>query len=121
MKIAVACFSNKVAEHFGHCEQFNIYEVDGNKIISKEIIKNPGHKTGFLPRFLNDLGVNVIISGGMGSGAIDIFNEEKIEVITGNLGNSDEIVNKYLLGELKNSGEICNKHQYKNECGNHYQ
>ena len=119
MKIAVACVNDDVAQHFGHCESFNIYETKDNQIISKENVKNPGHEKGFLPRFLNDMGINVIISGGMGQGAIDIFNKENIEVITGNLGNSDDMVTRYLNGELKNVGSVCHIHAYKDECGNH--
>jgi predicted Fe-Mo cluster-binding NifX family protein len=61
MKIAVACEKEIVTEHFGHCENFNIYETDGNKIVKSESVKNPGHRPGFLPNFLNDMGVNVII------------------------------------------------------------
>ena len=68
MKIAVASEQQNVATHFGHCENFNIYETEGNKIIKSESVPNPGHRPGFLPNFLNDLGVNVIISGGMGGG-----------------------------------------------------
>ena len=119
MKIAVAGMGNIVAEHFGHCENFNIYEAENGEILSKESIQNPGHKPGFLPNFLNDLGVKVIISGGMGGGAIAIFNEKGIEVIMGNLGNSDEVVQEYLNGNLKSIGTVCNKHEHHGEGGNH--
>ncbi|NLN48938.1 MAG: dinitrogenase iron-molybdenum cofactor, partial [Clostridiales bacterium] len=70
MKIAVASEGKNVTEHFGHCENFNIFEAEGDKIVKSNSVPNPGHKPGFLPNFLNDLGVNVIISGGMGGGAI---------------------------------------------------
>ena len=83
MKIAVASEGKMVTGHFGHCESFNIFEVENNRIVKNESIPNPGHKPGFLPNFLNDMGVKVIISGGMGGGAIEIFNEKDIEVITG--------------------------------------
>ena len=119
MKIAVACIKDNVAEHFGHCENFAIYVIENNKIVSKEVVENPGHEKGFLPRFLKDLDINLVISGGMGQGAIDIFNEENIEIITGNLGKNDEIVNNYLDGKLKTNGAICNRHVYKDECENH--
>ena len=88
IKIAVASENEMVTEHFGHCVNFNIFEVEDNQLIKSESIPNPGHKPGFLPNFLNDMGVNVIISGGMGGGAIDIFNEKVIEVILGASGNA---------------------------------
>ena len=62
MKIAVASEGKMVTEHFGHCENFNIFDVENNEIVNKSSVPNPGHRPGFLPNYLNDLGVNVIIS-----------------------------------------------------------
>jgi predicted Fe-Mo cluster-binding NifX family protein len=117
LKVAVASEGKMVTEHFGHCENFNIYETENGKIIKSESIPNPGHKPGFLPNFLNDLGVKVIISGGMGGGAIDIFNEKGIEVIVGAEGVAEASVNSYLQGNLKSTGSVCNEHQHHDECG----
>jgi predicted Fe-Mo cluster-binding NifX family protein len=108
MKVAVACEGSMVTEHFGHCESFIIYNTADGAIVEKTTLPNPGHKPGFLPNYLNDLGVKVIISGGMGGGAIDIFNEKNIEVIVGAYGDADEAVEKYLKGELKSTGTVCN-------------
>lgn len=119
MKIAVASNGETVSGHFGHCGSFNIFEVNNNEIVKEETVTNPGHKPGFLPNFLNDLGVNVIISGGMGQGAINIFNEKEIEVITGASGNVRTAVNSYLRGELKTTGSVCNEHHFHDQCGNH--
>jgi len=118
MKIAVASEGKMVTEHFGHCETFIIYEVESNKIVNVETIPNPGHKPGFLPNYLNDLGVNVIISGGMGGGAIDIFNEKNIEVIVGATGDAQTVAEEYLQGKLKSTGSVCHEHQHSDECGN---
>ena len=86
IKIAVASENETVTEHFGHCIT-NIFE--HNQRIVRESIPNPGHKPGFLPNFLNDMGVNVVISGGMGGGAIDIFNKKGMEVIVGARGDAE--------------------------------
>ena len=117
IKIAVASENEMITEHFGHCANFNIFEVKDNQIIKSESIPNPGHKPGFLPNFLNDMGVNVIISGGMGGGAIDIFNEKVIEVILGASGNAKAAVEAYLQGSLKSTGSVCHEHQHHDECG----
>lgn len=117
MKIAVASERDMVTEHFGHCTNFNIYESDKSIITNSQSIPNPGHKPGFLPNFLNDMGVNVIISGGMGGGAVDIFNEKGIEVITGARGEAKTAVEHYLQGKLKSTGSICHEHQHHDECG----
>jgi predicted Fe-Mo cluster-binding NifX family protein len=87
----------------------------------KEIVKhlsipNPGHRPGFLPVFLHELGVNVIISGGMGGGAIDLFNEKNIEVIVGATGNSETAAKAYLEGNLKSTGSVCHQHMHHGEC-----
>jgi len=112
MKIAVASEGKMVTEHFGHCEEFIIFEETDKKITNKETVANPGHKPGFLPVFLNDKGVNVIISGGMGGGAIDIFNEKGIEVIIGASGDAETAVNGYLQGKLKSTGSVCHEHNH---------
>lgn len=113
MKIAVASAGNMVAGHFGHCENFNIFEISNGSVISEQSIANPGHKPGFLPNFLGDMGVEVIIAGGMGGGAMEIFNERNIEVIIGAQGEARVAVETYLKGELKSTGEICHDHDHE--------
>lgn len=88
MKIAVAAMGNSVAGHFGHCENFIFFDTEDGKIISENSVPNPGHRPGFLPNFLADNGAQVIISGGMGGGAVDIFNERGVEVIVGVQGDA---------------------------------
>ncbi|GAB6156393.1 NifB/NifX family molybdenum-iron cluster-binding protein [Desulfosporosinus burensis] len=117
MKIGVASMNEMVTEHFGYCESFNIFEVENNQIVKSESIPNPGHKPGFLPNFLNDMGLNVIISGGMGGSAIAIFNEKGIEVITGAKGNAKAAAEQYMQGALKSTGSVCHDHQHHDECG----
>ncbi len=116
MKIAVASEGKMVTEHFGHCEGFTIFEAENKQIRNKQFVPNPGHRPGFLPVFLHDKGVKVIISGGMGGGAVDIFNEKGIEVIIGASGEAEKAVNDYLQGKLKSTGSICHEHQHADEC-----
>jgi len=117
MKIAVASENGMVAEHFGHCESFTIFDVENNRIVKSQTLANPGHRPGFLPNFLAELGVNVIISGGMGGGAIDIFNERKVEVVVGAGGDAKAVAEAYIEGSLKSTGSVCHKHQHHDECG----
>jgi predicted Fe-Mo cluster-binding NifX family protein len=117
MRIAVAAEGDNVTEHFGHCVNFMLYDVENYKITKAESVDNPGHEPGFLPNFLADRGVKVIISGGMGQGAVDIFNQRDVEVITGASGNAKTAVEFYLRGELITTGSVCHEHQHHNECG----
>lgn len=119
MKIAVASEGNMVAQHFGHCEGFNIFTVQEGKVTGSQFVQNPGHRPGFLPNYLNDLGVNVIISGGMGGGAIEIFNEKRIQVVTGASGDAAEIVKKFVEGSLQSTGSVCHEHEHHGSCGGH--
>lgn len=119
MTIAVACDGSSVAQHFGHCQNFMLFATQNNTITNGISIPNPGHKPGFLPNFLNEQGAKVIISGGMGGGAIDIFNSLGIKVVTGACGDAKAAVQSYLDGSLTSSGSICDQHSHKDSCGEH--
>lgn len=120
MKIAVAAMGTSVAGHFGHCENFILFDTAEGKIISEQSIPNPGHRPGFLPNFLADNGAEVIISGGMGGGAVDIFNQRGIEVVVGVEGEARTAVEAYLAGELHSTSSICHRHEHAGECGGHH-
>ena len=62
----------------------------------------------------------VVISGGMGGGAVEIFNERNVEVIIGAEGDSRESVEMYLAGQLKSTGSVCHNHEHADECGEHH-
>ena len=120
MKIAVPAMGHDVARHFGHCENFIFFDVEDNKIVNENSVPNPGHKPGFLPNFLADNGASVVIAGGMGGGAVDIFNERNVEVILGAQGDAKAMAEKYLAGELESTGSICHNHEHADECGEHH-
>ena len=117
MKVAIATENGAVSEHFGHCEGFTVYQVEQNQVKSQQFYPSPEHVPGAIPNFLHNLGANVVIAGGMGGGAIQIFNEKKIEVITGVRGALDEAIQKYVSGNLKSSGSVCHEHQHADQCG----
>ena len=117
MRIAVASEGATITGHFGHCQNFNIYDIENGRIIKSSSIPNPGHRPGFLPNFLGDMGVNVIISGGMGGGAVEIFNERKIEVVIGAAGAAKAAAEGYLKGELHSTGSVCHEHEHSDDCG----
>ena len=119
MKIAVSCMGTQVSQHFGHCENFMIFEAENGTILTETNIPNPGHRPGFLPNFLGDKGVNVMIAGGIGGGAIDIFNERGITVITGARGDARAAVEAYLGGTLESTASACHEHAHHDECGGH--
>jgi len=117
MKIAVACIKDEVAEHFGHCEHFKIYSTNDNRIVAVENVLNPKHKPGFLPVFLKRHEIDVILSGSMGSGAMDLFTANSITTVTGVQGTAQTAVEQYLHGNLKSTGSACHQHQHHADCG----
>jgi len=107
MKIAISTDGNKVSSHFGRCPQFTIIEVENNKLIDKKVIENPGHHPGFLPQYLNEIGVSCIVAGGMGMRAKELFDHAGIEAILGVEGEVDKIINKIINGSLEGGDSIC--------------
>ncbi len=106
-KIAIAVDGNSVSAHFGRCPSFAIIELEDKKVINQEIISNPGHHTGFLPEFLAEKGVQIIICGGVGRKAIDLFSEKGIKPIVGVTGEIDEAVEQYIRGQLQDGDSFC--------------
>lgn len=107
-KFAIPTENGKLCAHFGHCERFAIIETDDNSIINEQYITPPAHEPGSYPRYLADLGVDVIISGGMGIKAQDLFTQNKIQVCVG--ANSDlprKLVEQYLKNELVTGQNMC--------------
>jgi len=106
-KIAIAMDGNFVSEHFGRCPSLEIVELENKKIINQETISNPGHRTGFLPEYLSQKGIQVVICGGMGRRAMDLFLAKDIKPIVGISGEVNEIIEKYREGKLKEGNSLC--------------
>ncbi len=117
MRIAVAAMGKTVAGHFGHCENFIFFDAEAGRITAEQSLPNPGHRPGFLPNFLADNGAQVVIAGGMGGGAVDIFHERNVVVIVGVQGDARTAAESYLKGELKSTGAVCHEHEHQGECG----
>lgn len=113
MKVAIAVDKGKVSAHFGRCEEFVLLEIEDSKVISKKMIKNPGHKPGFLPQFLKELKVDVIITGGMGKKALELFEKAQIKVILGITGEVEDVINEFLKGNLKSKESLCTRDTFK--------
>ncbi|MEN8223170.1 MAG: NifB/NifX family molybdenum-iron cluster-binding protein [Acidobacteriota bacterium] len=121
MKIAIATEGGIVAQHFGRCSSYTIVEAEDGSILQKEVIANPGHAPGFLPKFLSEMGVDFILSGGMGQKAISLFHNNGVEPIVGVSGNIEDIINDFLNGELVTGESDCDhgKDGHGHDCGGH--
>lgn len=110
MKIAIPVANKKLCMHFGHCQEFAFIEVDteNKKIINKEFRTPPPHEPGILPKWLSENNANVVIAGGMGSRAQNLFQSQGIEVIVGAESlDPEEIAKAYMEGNLKTGNNAC--------------
>jgi predicted Fe-Mo cluster-binding NifX family protein len=108
MKIAVPVAGDRLTPHFGHCEKFAILTIDGDERYRIEYLVPPAHQPGVYPRFLAEKGVNIIIAGGMGPRAQEIFAQNNIRVITGiEQGDPRGLAEKFLRGELIPGDNLC--------------
>ena len=108
MKFAIPLAEGKLTAHFGHCQEFALIEVADNKILNKETLIPPPHEPGVLPRWLHEMGADVIIAGGMGGRALDLFAQNGIKVITGAPASTPEdLVKNYLDNTLEAGANVC--------------
>jgi predicted Fe-Mo cluster-binding NifX family protein len=120
MKIAVTYEDGEVFQHFGHCEEFKIYETKDGKVESSETVRTEGSGHGALAGFLKNLGAEVLICGGIGGGAREALAGAGIQLYPGVSGNADEAV-QALLGRtlVYNPDEMCSHHHDSGTCGGH--
>lgn len=119
MKIAVTYENGMVFQHFGHSEQFKIYTEENGKICSGEVVSTNGSGHGALAGFLKEKGVDTVICGGIGGGAIAALSEAGIKVYGGVSGVADEAVALYLSGKLNYDPDVrCTHHDHgEHTCG----
>jgi predicted Fe-Mo cluster-binding NifX family protein len=114
-KIAIPTRGNMVDNHFGHCEMYTVITADDNSnITNKEILPSPqgcGCKSD-IAAVLQQIGVRVMLAGGIGEGAINVLKSHGIDVIRGCSGDVDTIAKQYLKGKLVDSGISCFQHEY---------
>lgn len=110
MKIAIPTANGVLNMHFGHCRAFTLVEVDPEqkKVVHSTEIPAPRHEPGVLPRFLGEQGVDVIIAGGMGVQAQNLFDGQGITVIIGAPAKTpEELVADFLSGTLVSGENVC--------------
>lgn len=108
MKFAIPLAEGRLTAHFGHCQEFALVEVQDKQIQNKQILVPPPHEPGVLPRWLNDQGASVIIAGGMGQRAVNLFEEMGIHVVVGAPSlEPEELVSAYLENRLVTGQNVC--------------
>jgi len=126
MRIAVTYENGQVFQHFGHTEQFKVYDVVGGQIVNSVIIPTNGSGHGALAAFLQQLKADMLICGGIGGGARAALAEAGVMLYPGVVGMADQAVQAFLDGALKfDPNTVCNHHHGGGEhdcgsCGSHH-
>lgn len=110
MKIAIPLAGGKLCQHFGHCEQFALLDVDeaGGRVSGMSLHVPPPHEPGVLPRWLATLGAELVIAGGMGQHAQSVFTAHGVKVVVGAQGGTPtELAAAWLNGTLVTGPNVC--------------
>lgn len=110
MKFAIPLVEKKLSAHFGHCQEFALVDADVDKkeITNIEYVIPPEHEPGLLPKWLGEKKCNVIVAGGMGVRAQDLFTANNIKVVVGApTEDAKTIVKSYLNDALVTGGNVC--------------
>ena len=108
-RIAVPVAHGALAQHFGHCEQFVLFDVEPDgKVGRREVLTPPPHEPGTFPRWLHEQGATLVIAGGMGARAQSLFGENGIRVVVGaSSSDPDLVVREFLDGRLVTGANVC--------------
>ena len=120
MKIAVTYEAGQIFQHFGHTEQFKIYDVENGAVVKEEVVGTMGSGHGALAGFLKDHGFDTLICGGIGGGAQMALAEAGVTLYGGVQGAADDAVQALLAGNLVFNPDVhCDHHDHEHGHGAH--
>lgn len=127
MKIAVTYDNGEIFQHFGHTEQFKVYDVSDGKVVSSQVVSTNGSGHGTLAGVLSNLQADTLICGGIGGGAKEALAAAGIKLYGGVSGKADEAVEALLTGGLSFDPNVHCDHHHEDEshacgdqgCGRH--
>ncbi|MBQ0078262.1 MAG: FKBP-type peptidyl-prolyl cis-trans isomerase, partial [Eubacterium sp.] len=107
MKIAVPFDNGNVFSHFGKAENFKIYNVENDAIVSAEVVPSVGGGHSRVADMLGEMGVEVVLCTTIGGAAVQALTRHEIEIFGGVEGNADEQVEAFITGEMETSESSC--------------
>ena len=125
MRIAVTYENGEIFQHFGHTEQFKLYDVEAGKIVADQIVPTNGSGHGALAGFLKAAQVDALICGGIGMGARNALAEAGIKLYGGVSGSADAAAQALAAGTLQyDPNAECDHHGHHHgedhNCGHHH-
>ena len=124
MRIAVTYENGAIFQHFGHTQQFKVYDVQDGVIVSAQVVDTCGQGHGALAGVLSALKADVLICGGIGGGAQMALASAGVKLFGGVSGDADAAVEAFLAGKLAFNPDVrCNHHDHHHgedhHCGSH--
>ncbi|MCD8384836.1 MAG: DUF134 domain-containing protein [Clostridiales bacterium] len=119
MRIAVTYENGQVYQHFGHTEQFKVYDVEDGRIVSSQVVSTNGQGHGALAEVLHALQADILICGGIGGGAQMALATAGIRLYGGVTGDADAAVESLLAGTLAYLPNVQCDHHEGGGCGGH--
>ena len=121
MRIAVAYENGEIFQHFGHTEQFKLYDVEEGKLVNEQLVATNGSGHGALAGFLQALKTDALICGGIGMGAQTALSDAGIRLYAGVRGSADAAAQALAEGTLQYDPDArCDHHGEGHECGHHH-
>lgn len=116
MRVATTYDNGNIFMHFGRSEQFKIYDIQDGKVLNEQVVDTGGTGHGALAGLLANGGVDTLICGGIGGGAINALTQAGIKVYAGAQGNCDACVEALIAGTLAQTVEAtCDCHGHDHE------
>ena len=125
MRIAVTYENGEIFQHFGHTEQFKVYDIEDGKVKQSRVVDTNGQGHGALADVLNTLKADILICGGIGGGAQMALETLDIKLYGGVSGNADAAVEAFLANSLEYNPDVkCSHHDHEHggethSCGSH--
>lgn len=131
MRVAVTYANGEIFQHFGHTEQFKLYDIEDGRIVKSELVSTNDSGHGALARVLSAMKADVLICGGIGSGAQMALADAGIKLYGGASGSADAAVSAFISGQLDfdpdvrcghhkhGAGHSCGEHSCGGHCGEH--
>ena len=119
MRIAVTYENGEIFQHFGHSAQFKLYDVEDGKIVDARVVDTNGSGHGALAGFLQNVGADAVICGGIGMGAQNALAQAGIRLFAGVQGPADEAAAALAAGTLAyDPNARCDHHEHhEGDCG----
>ena len=106
-RVAFPVEGGVLCPHFGHAPHFLVVDLEEGREVGRQLLENPGHTPGSIPRWLQGLQVHTVVAGGIGARAAALFAESGIDLISGISGPADDAVRAFAEGRLESAGTLC--------------